>query len=95
LKNPIMITKKDYEEVVTRLQKVRTVGKYLIECYESNDDMLKDQMTKLRRDFRANKIYERIGETLATVKQSKVDPFQFIKMKNRKIINEQIIRKTL
>lgn len=81
LKSPISITKDDYEEVINRLEKVRLVGKYLIESVETKDMLFQKQIGNIRRDFKANKIYEKAGTALTSVKLSKVNPFEFIKGK--------------
>lgn len=79
LKNPISITKEDYQHVISRLEKVRLVGKTLIESFDTTDKIYLDHFAKMKRDFMTNKLYDKIGESLATVRQSRDNPFDLIK----------------
>jgi len=79
LKNPITISSVDYEQVIIRLEKVRTVGKEIIEAFETADEATIEQITQIKRDFKQKKYYEKFSRALTTVRQTRENPFELIK----------------
>lgn len=84
LKNPISITEEDYRHVISRLEKVRLVGKALIDSFDTKDEVYLEHIRKMKRDFKAKRFYDKIGESLATVRQSRESPFDLIKNSMKK-----------
>jgi len=79
LKNPITISPIDYEQVIVRLEKVRTVGKGIIEAFDTTDEISNEQFAQIKRDFKQKKYYEKFSKALATVRQTRENPFDLIK----------------
>jgi len=78
LKNPIEINAKDYNEVALRLEKVRMIGKKIIEAFDSADAQIVEQLEKMKNDLKEKKHYEKLGETLLNIRKYKGNPFQLI-----------------
>lgn len=78
LKTPLLLSKKEFDEVYIRLEKVREVGKFLIQGFESNDSSVQEQIAKLKSDFRKKQYYQKISNGLDTLSKSKQNPFAFI-----------------
>ncbi len=74
LKNPIKISPDDYGQVIQRLEKVRNVGKGIIEAFENQDEDTQEQFKEIKRDFKQKNYYEKIGNSLTKVRQSRESP---------------------
>jgi AbiV family abortive infection protein len=79
LKTPISINEEDYNQMVLRLEKVRTVGKELISSFESTNVEAQKNLERLRMHFKDKEIYDKISNVLTTTRQSKTTPFELIK----------------
>lgn len=79
LKTPIEIDSTTYQEALTRLEKVRVVGLGLIETLASSEDLYVNHFTHMRRNLKQNKVYQKIAASLATLRQTRENPFVVIK----------------
>lgn len=78
-KNPLMIGEGNYLGVLERLKKVRSFGKEFITIAESDDDELIKQIKQLSRQFREDRVYQKLGNSLSGVRKSGENPFDLIK----------------
>ena len=81
LKTPLNINQQDFEQVLIRLDKIRKLAKVLVESFQSTDPSIKENITKLRRDFKQKDYYGKITAALSSIKQDRDGPFQHIKKK--------------
>lgn len=79
LKNPIAISLDDYQIVFQRLEKVRIFGKGIIDAFNSNEEIYNEQIERFRQDFRQKDYYTKIAYSLATLRQTKMSPFDLFK----------------
>lgn len=81
LKTPLKLSKKEFDEVYIRLEKVREVGKFLIQGFDSKDPSIQEQILRLKNDFKTKKYYDKIADALDALSKSKQNPFAFLKEK--------------
>ena len=79
LKNPINIKHDDYISILKRLEKVRQVGIAVIDGYNSEDKDTVEQLAILRKEFKQNDHYRKIGDSLVKMRRTKQNPFDIIK----------------
>jgi hypothetical protein len=79
LKNPIKITYEDYLKVMQRLERVRKIGIAIIDSFNIEDEFTVRQIQITRRDFKQKNIYQKIGEALNTIRETKQSPFDLAK----------------
>lgn len=73
LKTPLNIEKKDYMEVISRLEKVRQVGKVVMDTFESNEQEYMEVFASIQKDFNDKRMYNKMAVTLKTI--DKRNPF--------------------
>ncbi len=78
LKTPLQLSKDEFNEVYVRLEKVRDVGKFLIQGIESSDASVQEQIRKLKSDFKTRQYYQKISNALEALSKSKQNPFAYI-----------------
>lgn len=66
--NPIQISRTEYLEVIQKLEKVRNVGQELIRSFDSDDELIVEQLSKALEDFNKNDRYKSIEKFLDKVK---------------------------
>ncbi len=79
LKNPIKITKEDYYGVFQRLERVKKIGIALIDSFNIQDEKTTEQFDNIKRDFKQKDYYQKIGDSLATMRKTRQSPFDLIK----------------
>lgn len=85
LKTPISITLEDYEKVIQRLEKVRKIGKGIIEAFEDKDPLTKEGLENLKKKFKQEKLYKHMETSLSKVRQTRNSPFDTVR---KSFINE-------
>ncbi|TMI63658.1 MAG: AbiV family abortive infection protein [Bacteroidetes bacterium] len=78
LKTPLNVTEDEFKEVFKRLKKVRSIGKAIIAGFESDSSEIRDQLQKMKTEFRAKNHYLKITNGLKKLSESKQSPFEFI-----------------
>jgi len=81
LKNPIKITDIEYYGVIQRLERVRKIGFEIIDSFNEQDEMTVKTLNYLKQNFNQKNYYEKIGNSLTTLKKTRQNPFDFIKQK--------------
>jgi AbiV family abortive infection protein len=66
--NPIQISRTEYFEVLQKLEKVRKVGAELIRSFDSDDELIAEQLSKALKEFNENDRYKSIERFLDKVK---------------------------
>jgi AbiV family abortive infection protein len=78
LRTPLHITEVEFKEVFKRLGKIRSVGKAIIEGFESDSKEVLEQIQKMKTEFRAKNHYLKITNGLKRLSDSKQSPFEYI-----------------
>lgn len=78
LKNPIDIGEDDYKGLHFRLEKVRKVGKGLIDSFNDQESALTEHVKKMKEDMITKNYYVFIGKALSKVRQTRGNPFEHI-----------------
>ncbi|MBK7683086.1 MAG: AbiV family abortive infection protein [Bacteroidetes bacterium] len=79
LKTPISISAKNHKEVIHRLEKVREVGKAIIEAYECTDEITVKYLKLAVKECKKQNLYFQIGNSLASVRQTRTNPFHLVR----------------
>ena len=79
LKTPIIITQETYIETMERLIRVRFAANEIMRVLQKPDEHFLVEFNKMRKQFKQDQMYEKIGTGLQMVKQTKHDPFAFMK----------------
>jgi hypothetical protein len=79
LKNPIKISQDNYFKVIQRLEKVKNFGTILITSFNAQDDLIEEQINNMKRIFRQNGYYQKIEDTLTTIRKTKQSAFNLVK----------------
>lgn len=79
LKNPIKITKDEYDGVFQRLERVKKVGIALIDGFNEQDELITEQFDIIKCDFKQNDVYKKIADFLAKMRKTRQSPFDLIK----------------
>ena len=79
LKTPIQISETDFTEVIKRLEKVKSVGKGLIQALESDDEEYLKRFSDFIIDFKKNQYADKIANALAVIRKTRKPPFELLK----------------
>lgn len=81
--SPLDLTDTDYQEVYSRMYNVRYIGKEIIKTLNSDDGEVQNGLSKLRKKFIIQGLYEKIESALETTSKGKKNPFGLIERKVR------------
>ncbi len=75
--SPVTIGKADYDEALAKLEKVRLVGKGIIEGLELNE--YKDHLEMMKKQFKEGNYYRHMELALHKLNQEKSKPFKMLR----------------
>lgn len=78
LKSPLQITKIDHDQIIERLEKVRFMGKSFIDIIVSGTKEDRDPFKELRDHMKRDNVYQKIAESLSSLRRSRTSPFEHI-----------------
>lgn len=78
LRSPLKIDGQNYFEVIHRLDKVRRVGKSLIDSLNSEEELYTEHFQNMKQMFYQENFYDKIGAALSTVRKARQNPFDVI-----------------
>jgi hypothetical protein len=76
IKTPLNINKKDYEDVLLRIDGMRTFVTGLIDSFNSEDELFIEQTEALKSQFINESWYEHLGKLIDKFKNKKVNPLE-------------------
>lgn len=76
LKNPLKVSKKEYEETIQRLDRVRKIGRSMILAVEENKQELNSQIIDLNKTSKKDNYYFLIGNAFESMHKKRQKPFQ-------------------
>ncbi len=76
LKTPISITKKDYDKLIVRLEKVKTIGTGLMESF--SDEHNTETLQYIKKQLRKNNGYKGMETALASLSNTTESPFALV-----------------
>lgn len=76
--NPLNISAEEYDQILSRLNKVRVLGKEFITSFDSRDPEIQKALSKMKEDFINDGYYIKIENSLTKLKQNKGGPFKQI-----------------
>jgi AbiV family abortive infection protein len=76
IKTPLQISKKDFEDVLIRIEGMRSSVSGLIQVFDSNDKMLVQDIDKYKQQFINENWYENIGKVIEMFKDGKTNPLE-------------------
>jgi AbiV family abortive infection protein len=78
LKSPLQVTKKDYEGLMLRMEKVRLATKALIDYVSHPTAEQGNSFDDLKAFLKNENVYDKIGESLTSIRSSRENPFDKI-----------------
>lgn len=79
LKTPLVISKQTYIETMERLIRVRFAANEIIRVLQKPDEQFVTEFKKMKQQFRQDDMYTKVSAGLQMVRQTKHDPFAFMK----------------
>lgn len=79
LKDPIDISAEDYHQVISRLEKVREIGKIFITTLISTNETSQNHFLLLKKNLAEKQIYKKMEFALQHLKKTRENPFDVIR----------------
>lgn len=76
--SPILVSEKEYKEILERVAKVRYIGRTLIHQMLRENEKIDEILSTLRIDFEKRKFYDSIATALERLRKSKGTPFELL-----------------
>ncbi len=88
IKTPLEIDENEYNEVLVRINGMRSFVSSLIEIFKIDDEEFKKHLEKLKKQFLVEDWYQKIGELIEMFRNRKSNPFQKLSNFIEEVISE-------
>ena len=76
IKTPLEIKEDEYNDVLVRIDGMKSVVMFIIDCFKNNDEEFKKDMDKLKQNFLMEDWYQNLGKLIKMFRDRRINPLE-------------------